>query len=148
MATIQKQQTVEFSPEQMFDLVNDIDAYPKFLSWCHKAEVIYQDESEIIGKLSLRMGILSQSFTTKNQLNRPHNILISLVEGPFSSLEGCWEFVPSDLGYTEVKLTLAFEFARNPLLATTFGVVMEKIGNELVSAFVKRAEQVYGKDTY
>ena len=39
MPSIQRAALVRCTPRQMYELVNDIESYPKFLPWCSRARV-------------------------------------------------------------------------------------------------------------
>ena len=71
---------------------------------------------------------------------------MELVDGPFSHLEGCWDFTPLGDGSQracKVEFRLTYGFS-SQTLATLVGPVFDKIAGNLVDAFVKRADQVYG----
>ena len=43
MIQIRRSAIVRHRPEQMFDLVNDVAAYPRRFAWCAEASVLTQD---------------------------------------------------------------------------------------------------------
>jgi ribosome-associated toxin RatA of RatAB toxin-antitoxin module len=140
---VDRQALVPYSPQQMFDLVEDVVSYPQFMPWCRAAKVIERKPDEVTATLNVHKGALRTRFTTRNTLEPPHKIHLALVEGPFRSLEGQWQFEPiADRG-SRVKLKLAFAFA-NPLNAWLLEPVFEHTCSSLVDAFVKRARAVYG----
>ena len=51
----------------MFRLVQDVPAYPEFLTWCKKAEVHEQSAEHQLATLKVRVSGVSQSFTTRNR---------------------------------------------------------------------------------
>ena len=58
MASIKRSALVQYSADQMFDLVNDIEKYPDFMLGCVEAVVIDRDDESVVGKLKLsRAGI-------------------------------------------------------------------------------------------
>jgi ribosome-associated toxin RatA of RatAB toxin-antitoxin module len=143
MASIQRSALVQYSSEQMFDLINDIEKYPEFMRGCTSALVISQSEHELVGKLRLEKVGLSQEFTTRNTLNRPHTIDMELVEGKFKDFSSQWTFEALTEDACKVSLQMDFEF--------DFGLVdfaAEKLlsssANSLVDSLVTRARQVYG----
>lgn len=144
MPTINKSTIVSYTPEQMFDLVNDIESYPQFVPWCVSSEIINRSEDEIRATLSFARSGIQKSFTTMNRL-QPHRMIeIRLVNGPFKQLEGFWRFEPhNNSRHCRVVLDLEFEFSTN-LLAMMFGPVFHQIAVMLVDAFTKRAKDVYG----
>ena len=92
MSSINRSALVEYSASQMFDLVNDIEQYPKFREGCSSARVISESERELVGELCLSRAGISQRFTTRNILHRPDRIDMSLVEGNFASFAAQWHF--------------------------------------------------------
>ena len=80
MASIKRSALVQYSADQMFDLVNDIEKYPEFMLGCVEAVVIDRDDESVVGKLKLSRAGITQEFTTKNLLTRPNLIEMQLVE--------------------------------------------------------------------
>jgi ribosome-associated toxin RatA of RatAB toxin-antitoxin module len=145
MKTVHKSVLIWYSAAEMFALVTDIASYPKFLPWCDAAAVLEDDASGMTAKIGLSIAGLKQSFTTRNTHIPDREVLLKLVSGPFSSLDGRWSFSP--VGREErackIELSLSYDFA-NVALAALVGPVFDKIAGSLVDAFVKRAGQVYG----
>jgi ribosome-associated toxin RatA of RatAB toxin-antitoxin module len=127
----------------MFDLVNDIESYPEFLYWCQDSRVIHSSNTEVIATLNVGLEGIHKCFTTKNSLERPHQIDIDLVDGPFKSLQGTWRFDSREEPGCVVGLRLDFEVAHTPL-DMVFGAFFEEVARSQVAAFIKRAEKIYG----
>ena len=134
----------------MFNLVTSVDQYPQFLPWCDHAKVLTTTESGMQAEIGIAMGAVKQTLTTQNmhtvQQNQSRQVAMKLISGPFSKLEGTWDFTPvGDVAQrackTELRLKYGFD---NPVLAALVGPVFDKIAASLVDAFVKRADQVYG----
>ena len=143
MTTISKSALVAYSPEQMFKLVDDIEAYSDFLPWCGKATELSRDESNVEASLLISHSGLNKEFTTRNKNTLGEKIEMHLVNGPFKNLDGTWLFEPLGDDACKVSLNLEFEFS-SKLVGITLGPVFSKIANSLVDAFIKRAETVYG----
>jgi ribosome-associated toxin RatA of RatAB toxin-antitoxin module len=147
MKTIQKSVLLMHSAHEMFALVTDVQHYPQFLPWCQSSEVIEQDEASMVAKVGMSIGGLRQSFTTKNQHQEDRQVVMSLVDGPFSQLDGQWDFTPLGDGTQsacKVEFRLTYGFSSNTL-ARLVGPVFDKIASSLVEAFVKRADELYGQ---
>ncbi|MEX2489573.1 MAG: type II toxin-antitoxin system RatA family toxin [Pseudomonadales bacterium] len=145
MTRIERTALVPWSPVQMFDVVDDVESYPEFLPWCASAELLSRTETEIIGRLKVSKGQISQSLTTRNRLDRPHSMTIDLVDGPFKSLSGQWTFVALGDEGCKVQLDMDFEFD-NRLVSFTFGKLFGSAADRLVDAFCNRASELYGSD--
>ena len=143
MAIVQKSALIKYSAQQMFDLVDDIAAYPDFLPWCSGSEVMLREGNIVEAKVQIAKGGFKNSFATRNVNQSAESIAMSLLEGPFSSLEGVWSFLP--LREDASKISLDLEFEMNGMLANlAFGAVFNQICNTMVTSFTDRAKQVYG----
>jgi ribosome-associated toxin RatA of RatAB toxin-antitoxin module len=146
MKTVSKSVLIWYSPQEMYVLVTNIDQYPQFLPWCDRARVIETDAAGMTAEIGIAFSGIRQTFTTRNEHIEGQRVLINLVNGPFSKLEGEWNFLPLGDGTQracKVELTLTYSFA-NATLGKLIGPVFDKIAGSMVDAFVKRANQVYG----
>jgi len=141
---IQRSAVVPYSTQQMFDLVNDVEAYPRFLPWCRSARELSSGEDWIRARIEMAKGALHRSFTTRNTLEHGRRIRIRLEDGPFSRLEGDWHFEPAGGSGCRVSLDLEFDFASR-MLGAVVGPVFNQIASSLVDSFCRRAHQVYGR---
>ena len=134
---------VTFTPEQMFDLVVDVERYREFLPWVKGAEVHEQNGRDLQASITMERAGVRQCFTTRNEMDRPNWMSLKLVKGPFKLLDGLWTFTPIGTAGTKVVLDMSFEFG-NPLAAMLFGKAFEHSIGDLIDAFVARAKQTYG----
>jgi ribosome-associated toxin RatA of RatAB toxin-antitoxin module len=141
---IQRSAVVPHSPEQMFDLVNDVESYPAFLPWCRSARVLSSRQGEVRARVEMAKGALHRTFTTRNELEPPRRIRIRLEDGPFNRLEGDWQFEPAAGGGCRVSLDMEYEFAGR-MLSAVIGPIFNQIAASLVDAFVRRADSLYGR---
>jgi len=147
MKTVHKSVLIWYSAEEMFALVTDVPSYPAFLPWCDQASVLTEDEAGMTARVGIAFGGIKQGFTTRNTHVAGRRVHLQLIDGPFSKLEGHWEFTPvgaEGQRACKVDLTLQYDFD-NFALAALVGPVFGKIAGSLVDAFVKRASQVYGE---
>ncbi|MFT6101753.1 MAG: ribosome-associated toxin RatA of RatAB toxin-antitoxin module [Granulosicoccus sp.] len=142
MVTIARSALVEYSAPQMFALINDIEAYPQFMSGCLAAEIINQTDDTVEARLTLGKSGFQQSFVTRNTLVPPEAMLMHFVEGPFKTFEGRWQFDALSDAACKVSLYLEFEFS-SPILAMTLGSWFERKTNQQVDALCQRADDVY-----
>ena len=143
MTQISRSALVPYSAAQMFILVDTITEYPEFLPWCSAAEEHERHQHEVLATVHLARAGLRHRFTTRNQLRTDEEILMQLVDGPFSQLQGAWRFKSLSDTASKVTLDIEFEF-NNRLLGATLGPVFSQICNGLVDAFLKRAQERYG----
>lgn len=145
MKTVKKSVLIWYSPAEMYRLVVDVDAYPQFLPWCDKARVVSHEENGMLAEIRIAFAGIHQSFTTQNTHVTDQQVAIRLVNGPFSKLEGEWNFIAlgADQRACRVELTLTYGF--DSTLGRLISPVFDKIAGSMVEAFVKRAKQVYGE---
>ena len=163
MIQIRRHALVRYSPAQMFDLVNDVEAYPTRFPWCADAEILAREgDATLVARLDLRFAGLTQSFTTRNTAERPHRLHMQLVEGPLRTLEGEFTFValgPSKAGSRDgkaesramspspsgCKISLALDFDYAGLLTgPALRLGFHGLANRLVDDFCRVAAKVYG----
>jgi len=70
-------------------------------------------------------------------------IEMNLQEGPFTSLNGVWEFKALGDKACKISLDLTFDYA-GPLVRATLGPLFNQAANTMVDAFCQRAKQLYG----
>lgn len=143
MALVEKTVLVHHSAQQMFSLVDNIEAYPSFLPWCGGASVAQSDVENVVhATVLIDYHHVKKSFTTENRTEPPHLIEMKLVDGPFKILDGSWRFIPFGEEACKIDFRLHYEFS-NKLLETLVGPIFNLIANSFVDAFIKRAEKVY-----
>ncbi len=144
MREVTRSALVPYTAEQMFALVEDIQRYPEFVPWISGAQKLQATQDEVTGKLEMHRAGVRETFTTRNFLKRPSEMLMTLVDGPFKTFEGRWSFTPLGEKGVKVGLTIRFEFA-NAMLGMLLSRTFEKNCGEMIDAFVARARAVYGK---
>ena len=143
MIEVRRSALVNYSPAQMFDLVNDVEAYPKRFSWCVGAEIFERTDDVQVARLDLKLAGFRQSFTTRNSVDPPARLRMSLVDGPFRSLDGVWEFLAlGDIG-CKISFALDFDYA-GPLGGAAIKLGFQGLANRMVDDFCREAERVYG----
>jgi ribosome-associated toxin RatA of RatAB toxin-antitoxin module len=144
MQKISRSALINFSAEQMYQLVNDIEKYHQFVPYCQSSKILCRSETEVTAELLVSKSGLAKSFTTKNRLNFPRSIEMELVDGPFSHLSGGWKFIALSKMASKIELDLSFEFS-NKLTSLAFSGIFNKLMESMVSAFIARAEDIYAK---
>ncbi len=152
MKQVRKSVLLWYAPHELYQLVVDVEKYPEFLPWCERAEVLSRDARSQTARLHLAYAGVRQAFTTKNVQVPDKSVHVGLVDGPFSSLDGHWQFtglpLPSGQGATgidacKIEFELRYQFA-NAVLELAISPVFDRIADTMVDSFVRRAEQVYG----
>lgn len=143
MIEIRRSALVRYTPQQMFDLVNEVEAYPKRFAWCAGAEVLRHEGNTLVARLDLRFAGMHHSFTTRNIADAPGLIEIDLVEGPFKSLQGHWAF--NALSDNGCKVELVLDFAHSGVIGgMALKVGFQGLANRMVDDFCREAARAYG----
>ncbi|MDT7835367.1 type II toxin-antitoxin system RatA family toxin [Aquabacterium sp. OR-4] len=148
MKHVKKSVLLWYSASEMYALVTQVEAYPAFLPWCERADLLSQDAQGPTVRLHLQFAGLRHAFTTRNIHVADQRVDMKLVDGPFSLLDGQWRFAP--LGAEgqppacKVEFELTYAFA-NRAFESVLSPVFDKVANTFVDSFVRRAEQVYGE---
>ena len=143
MAIVEKSLLIERSAQQMFDLVDNVEDYPRFLPWCSQTRVEFRDDKKTVATLYIQYLTVKSHFTTQNDKEIPIRMGLRLVDGPFRRLEGLWCFKPLAENACKIDFRLSYEFS-SKLFEKIIGPVFSQIANTFVDAFVKRADEVYG----
>lgn len=151
MKHVRKSVLLWYSPQEMYQLVTGISHYPEFLPWCEKAELLEQREDGITARLALAYAGVHHAFTTRNTHVADSRVEMALVDGPFSQLDGVWQFIPLNKPGAsseadkacKIEFELRYAFSSRALEAVV-SPVFDRIANTFVDRFVQRAEAVYG----
>lgn len=143
MRDVRRSALLPYTPGQVYGLVADVERYPEFLPWCTAARILEQEGNEVTVTLGLASGLARATFTTRNLLVPERSLTMRLVEGPFDSLEGRWDFTPIRNSGTRADLHVAFA-THGVIGALALGPAFEGACNHLVDAFARRARQVFG----
>jgi ribosome-associated toxin RatA of RatAB toxin-antitoxin module len=135
-----------YSPREMYTLVTAVEDYPRFLPWCAEAEVLERRDDGVTARLGLVYKGMRHAFTTRNLHVPDRSVTVTLVDGPFSVLDGTWLFHPlgqpgSDACKVEFDLRYAFS---SKALESVVSPVFDRVANAFIGSFVRRAEEVYG----
>lgn len=142
MAEVRKSVLIEYSAPQMFELVDRVEEYPRFLPWCGGTELIHRDALSTVARLHIDYHGIRADFSTENEKEAPHRMTLRLRHGPFRRLDGLWLFKPLGETACKVEFHLYYEFASH-LLERALGPVFHHIANSFVDSFVRRASEVY-----
>jgi ribosome-associated toxin RatA of RatAB toxin-antitoxin module len=143
MAVVEKSVLIERSAAQMFELVDRVEDYPKFLPWCGGTELLERTDSVTAARIHINYHGIRAHFATRNETVPPLSMDIRLTEGPFKRMDGGWKFTPLGDNACKVEFRLHYEFA-SKLLEKALGPVFHRIADTFVESFVKRAGQVHG----
>jgi len=130
-----------FKPEQLFDLVADIERYPEFLPWCKGARIIERTESLVTADLIIGYKMFREKFTSLVTLERPRRISVKYLSGPLAHLTNEWEFQPNGNG-CDLLFHVEFDF-RSHMLSAIMEPFFDKALSKMAEAFEERARELY-----
>ena len=137
-----------YAAEDLFDLVADVESYPKFVRWivelrAWNRRALAEGVSSLDAEAKVRFGPLSERFSTRVTIDRPRLAVdVTLLSGPFHRLENHWRFGPRP-GGAQLAFEIDFEF-RSGLLERLLAVNFERAASTLVRCFEVRAAELYG----
>jgi coenzyme Q-binding protein COQ10 len=134
---------VPHPPEAMFDLVADLEAYPRFIPNC-TAMVVKSDSRSggQLARMTIGFGPISQAYTSRVVSERPERITAKAVDGPFAYLDSAWTFEPEGEG-TCVRFEVDFKIS-NPVLRAVAEPAFAAKQGEIMDAFLAEAARRYG----
>jgi len=142
MAEIRRSALMPYPARVMYDIVNDVERYPEFLPWCGGVELHHVQAQSMEAAILMRAAGLNHWFRTRNRMVPGESIEITLVDGPFSKLEGYWRFTPIDSKGCKIDLMLQFEIKRG-LAAAIIAPAFSRIANTMVESFCNRARELH-----
>lgn len=133
-----------FTPQQMYDIVLDIERYPEFLPWCTRAEIVDRmpDENKLYASVSAGYTLYSETYLSKVTFIKNRQIEACYIEGPFENLETKWTFEPH-VGGCELEFFVEFEFSKS-LLNQVANQMVNHVTGKMVEAFIERAHRLCG----
>ena len=132
-----------YTPEQLFDLVADVDRYPEFLPWWTEARVRERDGDIYYTDQVVGFGPIRERFGSKTVLRRPERIDVTSSDPPFQRFHLVWQFNSVSAKGCRVVLKADLEF-RSRILQDAFGWRLAGETRRIIAAFQSRAEQFYG----
>lgn len=147
MQSFTTRRQVRFTPQQMFDLVADVEKYPEFLPLCEGLRVRQrttdaQGRPVLVADMTCGYKAIRESFTSRVTLDRDAaHIIVAYIDGPFRYLENNWLFKPHPAG-CEIDFAITYAF-KSRMLGLLVGGLFDKAFRKFAAAFEARARTVY-----
>ncbi|AVA21495.1 type II toxin-antitoxin system RatA family toxin [Rhizobium sp. LEGMi198b] len=147
MPQFETHRPVPHSPEQMFDLVADVERYPEFLPLCEALIVRNRKERDgkilLIADMTVGYKAIRETFTTQVLLNKPERAIdVKYIDGPFKYLDNRWRFTPSENGGCSIDFFIDYEF-KSRILGALMGSMFDRAFRMFTDAFETRAKKIY-----
>jgi coenzyme Q-binding protein COQ10 len=143
MSTHAEKRVLPYTPEQMFDLVAQVDRYPEFLPWCLASRITKREANVFYADLIIGYKMIREKFGSRVTALRPDHIHVEYLSGPMKYLSNHWRFIQNADGTTTIDFYVDFEF-KNAVFQNLMGLFFEKAVRKMVEAFEKRAVELYG----
>ncbi len=157
-----EKRVLPYSPEQLFDLVADIEKYPEYLPWCGGARVRKREGNVLYADMVIGFKMIRERFTSKVTCRRPGEraageggakarevgteagrIDVVYLDGPLRRLRNHWVFEPAEGGGCAIDFYVDFDF-HSRILEKLIGAFFNEAVRRMVSAFEARAKIIYG----
>lgn len=142
MTAYKERVVVPYTPQQMYDLVAEVQRYPEFLPWCIGARILKREGNTLFAELVIGWKVLRERFSSKVILDAPNRVQFDYTNGPLKYLHGDWRFTPAPQGGTVVEFQVDFEF-KSRALSLIMGGVFSELVHRMVGAYEARANQLY-----
>ena len=142
MTTHSEKRVLAQKPEQLFDLVADVQRYPEFLPWCVAARIRSKTPDMLVADLIIGFQMFRESFTSYVKMDREALLIeVEYAEGPFKYLTNKWQFIEHEEGCV-IDFYVDFEF-KSRLLQTVIENLFTEAVRRMVRAFELRADSLY-----
>ncbi|TCL73706.1 type II toxin-antitoxin system RatA family toxin [Rhizobium sp. BK251] len=147
MPQFETQRSVHHTPEQMFDLVADVERYPEFLPLCEALTVRTRKERDgkvlLVADMTVGYKAIRETFTTQVLLNKAERIIdVKYIDGPFKYLANRWSFEEAADGGCAIHFFIDYEF-KSRILGAVMGSMFDRAFRMFTSAFETRADKIY-----
>ncbi|MFQ5936867.1 MAG: type II toxin-antitoxin system RatA family toxin [Acidiferrobacterales bacterium] len=132
-----------FTPEQVFNVVADVERYHEFLPGWLAARIVERNDNQLIVDQVVGLAAFRLEFISHATLERPDHIQIIARDGPFRLLDIDWHLEPASPSGCLARLKVEFELSSSlleRLLVMLFHITLRQI----LTAFEKRARRLYG----
>lgn len=144
MPTHAEQRNLPYTPEQLFDLVADVERYPEFLPWCIASRITKKEEGAIYADLVIGYKMAREKFGSKVTLTKPNHIHVEYLSGPMKHLSNHWRFIQEPDGSCTIDFYVDFEF-KSKLFQNLIEVFFNEAVKLMVKSFEDRAKELYTK---
>lgn len=146
MAYHQETRVLPYTPDQMFELVADVESYPAFLPLWREAQIgrLTDDPPFETYRTTqvIQLGPVHRRFITETRMRRPDRIEIRSNDPFFKRFSIMWSFFPDSDGGCRVSFGLDCE-ASPILMRPVFDLVLNESAQGIMRAFEGRARTLY-----
>lgn len=136
-----------YTPDQLFELVGDVDRYPEFVPWVTTMRAWNRAAPQpglttLDAEAGVRFAFLKEKFATRVRRDaNARTIEVNLLYGPFKRLKNVWTFTADPAG-TKIDFLIEYEF-KSRLLDTLLAMNFQHAAERLIGCFEERAKVLY-----
>lgn len=136
-----------YAPDQLLELVGDVEHYPDFVPWVSTMRVWNRAApapgvTTLDAEAGVKFAFLKEKFATRVRRDaNSRTIQVDLLYGPFKRLKNVWTFAPDPAG-TRIDFLIEYEF-KSRLLDTLLAMNFQHAAERLIGCFEARAERLY-----
>ncbi len=145
MPQYHEKRVLPYTPQQMFELVADVEKYHEFLPWCAGSRVNWRKENVFNADLEVGYKLFHGTFNSNVVLDPYEKIDVVYQHGPFAHLRNYWSFKPvkaKRATHCEVEFDIDFRFGSG-ILNAAISLVFEEAVKKMIDACEKRAKAIY-----
>jgi coenzyme Q-binding protein COQ10 len=143
MPTIHRTLGISFNIEDIYSIIIDVASYPEFLPFCTKTVILEQSKNHLVADTHIQYKMLSGVWQSDVKMEHPHKVEIKQTSSILKALDSVWELKPTSENHTHIDFYVHFQ-THFSLLDKMAGSVVEGIADEIVQAFMNRAQHLYG----
>lgn len=144
--TYSERRLVGYSPEQLYDVVSQVDQYQNFVPWCVKS-IVHKKSGDNYFEAELQVGfqLFFERYTSKVSLEKPRLVRSEVSDHKlFDHLDSSWSMQPGPTPRT-CWLSFNVDFAfRSPIYKHAAEVFFQEVVKQMMGAFEQRCLQLYG----
>lgn len=141
-----EKKNLPFTPQELFHLAINIEAYPEFLPWCQATRIAKKGDDFLIADMKIGYKEFTETYTSKVNYIYPSDgigeIRVTMIKGPFKYLYNYWHFKAVSEKETELVFEIDFAF-KSFALEKIINLIFDKAFKKMVQAFEDRAALLY-----
>ncbi|KAJ0001175.1 hypothetical protein NQD34_006195 [Periophthalmus magnuspinnatus] len=136
--------TFGYTPEQIYNIVADVDQYSHFVPWCKKSRTAKTRNGQVLAQLMVGFPPVLEHYISELTYIPNHQVRAVSRDGSlFRHLETVWSFSPGPTPNScNVEFFVSFEF-KSVFHSQLARVFFEEVAKEMVNAFESRAAALY-----